>query len=198
MRSTVSIFALVLLIWGCRGERSSLVPKPRQVRNELVQISCYEPNLSYSRYLYFDIDIQNLTAQPLVLQTNDGQLITPAKQSYSRLEESEAIAAVNGSFGYVAISLQTDEKIHVNSEEYIREYLLKTKTIPPRTKIRNTIVFPYPVELQGSVDKAFRGVYRIIIDGWIKGERQIPFPELTWNADSTRTSWAAWKKHIKK
>lgn len=198
MRSIISIFVLVLSIWECHGERSSLIPKPHRVSNELIQISYYEPNFSYKGHVQFEIDIQNLTTQPVDLQIIGGKLITPANKSYAMLDDGEAISHAGSGLGFIAKSRKTGEIVDTNSEEYIRAHLLQSATIPSHESIRSIMMFPFPSELEGAPDVAFRGVYRITIAGFAKGEKPIPFPELTWNADSTRTRWAAWKKHIKK
>lgn len=198
MRSIISIFFLVLSIWGCHGERSSLIPKPQQVRNELVQISYYEPGFSYKSHFRFEIDIQNLTVQPVDLQITGGKLNTPANKSYAMLDEGEVFPSFGSSLGFIAMSRKTGEIVDTNSEEYIRAHLLRSTTIPPHESIRSVMMFPFPSELEGAPDTAFRGVYRITIAGYAKGAKPVPFPELTWNADSTRTRWAAWKKHFEK
>ena len=64
--------------------------------------------------------------------------------------------------------------------------------------IRKIIVFPHPTELQGPQDTAFRGVYRLLIDGLIKSDKSIPFPELTWDADSSWIKWAELEKRFRK
>ncbi|MCI0698746.1 hypothetical protein L0337_42945 [candidate division KSB1 bacterium] len=198
MRSTISIFVLVLSIWGCHDEISSLIPKPRRVSNELIQISYYEPGFSYKSHLRFEIDIQNLTAQPVDLQITGGKLITPANKSYAMLDEDEVFPYFGSGLGFIEISRKTGEIVDTNSEEYIRAHLLRSTTISPHESIRSVMMFPFPSELEGAPDAAFRGVYRITIAGYAQGENPILFPELTWNADSTRTRWAAWQKHMKK
>lgn len=198
MRSTISIFVSVLSIWGCHGELSSLIPKPQRVSNELIQISYYEPGFSYKSHLRFEIDIQNLTAQPVDLQITGAKLIAPANKSYAMLDEDEVFPYLGSGLGFIAMARETGEIVDTNSEEYIRAHLLRSTTIPPHESIRSVMLFPFPSELEGAQDVALRGVYRITIAGCAKGQKPIPFPELTWNAGGTPAGWAARKKHMNK
>lgn len=129
MKAIIVILVFLFLIEGllCIKNRriSSLVPQPQRVRNELVQISRYEPSFQYQQFLRFDFDIQNLTPQPVELQINGGKLITPAGASYSMFDAAEAVAAAGGKFGHIAVSRKTGEMIDTGSNDYILKQLLK-------------------------------------------------------------------------
>jgi hypothetical protein len=199
MRFAVLAFALVLLFGGCFSKRSreiaALLPKPARFENEWLRLERHEPSLHYLRYLQFELDFKNLTDRALELKINGIKLVAPTNQSYSIFDEENALANAGGGFGFVAKSFKTGETIDTNSEKYIRSHFLKSTTIPAKETIRRMMAFPYPAELQGLQDTAFRGIYRIVIEGWMEGAGQLPFPELTWDADNFRTrSEELWKR----
>lgn len=191
--------ALATLLGGCFSKRSreiaALLPKPAQFENEWLRIERYEPSFHYLRYLQFEVEFNNLTDRSLDLKINGVKLVAPTNQSYSIFDEEKALANAGSGFGFVAKSFKNGETIDTNSEKYIRSHFLKSTTIPAKETIRRMMAFPYPAELQGPQDAAFRGMYRIVIDGRMEGAGQMAFPEVTWDADNFRTrSEELWKR----
>ncbi len=185
-------FSLVMLLFSSCYYSPDRYLQPFSFANGLVEVSRDDPAGSVGRFIQFGLHVRNLGSKEVNLEVTRVILQASNGSKYPALSPARIREAAQQPYRkFVATDPRTHDLVWHPSPEEAVTLCLRSVSIPPFSNIDRVVVFPYPVGLRFPDNAKDNSIFTIEIVGTTRpGDKEEPFPKLTWEANGFRpTIW---------